>query len=213
MYCDETGGDYFDILEAVEHRGRIGVVVGDVVGHGVGAALLMTTVRALVRSSFQQTGPLADRMNSVNRLLFQDTSASSNFVTLFYLELDQTSQSLHWVRAGHDPAFSINCRTGEITEMMGDGVALGVDLDWKFAANELALSEDPQVILICSDGVFEATNEFGQSFGKARVYHLLKSITELESEKAVNRVIGEIQAFVKAASLDDDISVVVLRIG
>jgi sigma-B regulation protein RsbU (phosphoserine phosphatase) len=213
MYCDETGGDYFDILESVENKGKIGVVVGDVVGHGVGAALLMTTVRALVRSSFQQSGPLEERINNVNRLLFQDTAASSNFVTLFYLELEQAAKSIGWVRAGHDPAFMINCRTREITELKGEGVALGVDLDWKFSSNELPLSEDPVVILICSDGVFEATNESGESFGKQRVYQLLQSINELESEKAVNRIIGEIQSFIKAESLDDDITVVVLRTG
>ena len=94
---------------------------------------------------------------------------------------------------------------------MGKGVALGADPDWKFSGNELTLSDDPQVILICSDGVFEATNESGESFGKQRVYELLESITELESEKAVNRIIGEIQSFVRATSLDDDITVVVLR--
>ncbi|MBT8330573.1 MAG: SpoIIE family protein phosphatase [Desulfofustis sp.] len=213
MYSDETGGDYFDILESDKNKDKIGVVVGDVVGHGVGAALLMTTVRALVRSSFRQPGPLEDRMNDVNRLLFQDTSAASNFVTLFYLELEQAAKSLRWVRAGHDPALVINCRTREITELMGEGVALGADLDWKFSCNELPLSEDPQVILICSDGVFEATNESGESFGKQRVYQLLESITELESEKAVNRIIGKIQSFIKAESLDDDITVVVLKTG
>ena len=126
----------------------------------------MTTVRALVRSSFQQSGPLEDRMSEVNRLLFQDTSPASNFVTLFYLELVQAEKTMRWVRAGHDPALVINCRTREITELTGEGLALGADPDWKFSCNELELSEDPQVILICSDGVFEATNEAGESFGK-----------------------------------------------
>jgi sigma-B regulation protein RsbU (phosphoserine phosphatase) len=152
-------------------------------------------------------------MNDVNRLLYQDTSSASNFVTLFYLELGQAAKSMRWVRAGHDPALVINCRTREINEMTGEGIALGADLDWNFSCNELPLPEDPQVILICSDGVFEATNESGESFGKPRVYKLLDSITELESEKAVNRIIGEIQSFIKAESLHDDITVVVLRSG
>ena len=210
LYCDETGGDYFDILEADEHRGRIGVVVGDVVGHGVGAALLMTTVRALVRSSFQQTSNPEQMMNSVNELLFQDTEASGSFVTLFYLELDQSAKSLRWVRAGHDPAFLINRRTGEFVELKGEGVALGVDPDWNISCNELPLAAEPHMVVICSDGIFEATNEAGEPFGKQRVYELLPGITELESEKAVNRIIGEIQSFVKAATLDDDITVAVL---
>lgn len=212
IYCDETGGDYFDILEFGQRNEKIGVVVGDVVGHGVGAALLMTTVRALVRSSFQQSRTIEDMMNNVNKLLYQDTAASGSFVTLFYLEIDQLAKSLRWVRAGHDPAFVINCRTNEYSELIGEGVALGVDLDWKFTCNELLPSEDPLVILICSDGIFEATNESGEPFGKQRVYELLQGITTLESEKAVNRIIGKIQSFVQTATLDDDITVAVLRI-
>lgn len=212
IYCDETGGDYFDILEIGQRNDKIGVVVGDVVGHGVGAALLMTTVRALVRSSFQQSGTIEEMMDNVNKLLYQDTAASGSFVTLFYLEIDQTAKSLRWVRAGHDPAFVINCRTNAYSELRGEGVALGVDLDWKFTCNELLLSEDPQAILICSDGIFEATNEAGEPFGKQRVHELLQGITKLESENAVNRIIGKIQSFVKAAPINDDITIVVLRI-
>lgn len=212
LYCDETGGDYFDILESVEHQGRIGVVVGDVVGHGVGAALLMTTVRALVRSSFQQSSTPEQMMNSVNRLLFQDTEASGSFVTLFYIELDQPAKSLRWVRAGHDPAFLINSSTGEFVELKGEGVALGVDPDWHISCNELPVAEEPHMVVICSDGIFEATNEAGEPFGKQRVYEMLPGLTELDSEKAVNRIIGEIQSFVKAATLDDDITVAVLSL-
>jgi phosphoserine phosphatase RsbU/P len=212
IYCDETGGDYFDILEFGQRNDKIGIVVGDVVGHGVGAALLMTTVRALVRSSFQQSGTIEEMMDNVNRLLYQDTVASGSFVTLFYLEIDRKAKSLRWVRAGHDPAFVINCRTNEYSELRGEGVALGVDLDYKFTCNELLLSEDPQAILLCSDGIFEATNEAGEPFGKQRVYELLQGVTKLESEKAVNRIIGEIQSFVKAAPINDDITIVFLRI-
>ena len=211
LYCDETGGDYFDILESDEAIGKIGVVVGDVVGHGVAAALLMTTVRALVRSSFEQSGTPEEMMDNVNRLLFKDTGASGNFATLFYLELDQQANSIRWIRAGHDPAFVINCQTGEFKELRGAGVALGVDPDWNSVSNELPLTEVPQVILICSDGIFEATNEYGEPFGKQRIYELLPDITELSSEKAANRIIQEIQSFVKETTLHDDITVAVLR--
>lgn len=212
LYCDETGGDYFDILESDINNGKIGIVVGDVVGHGVGAALLMTTVRALVRSSFQQSDSPEEMMHNVNRLLFQDTESSGSFVTLFYLELDQPSHALRWVRAGHDPAFIIDCQTGEFSELKGEGVALGVDPDWKISCNELPLTAGPHTILICSDGIFEATNESGEPFGKLRVYELFPEIKELESEQAVNRIIDEIQSFVKGAALDDDVTVAVLRI-
>lgn len=211
LFCDETGGDYFDILESAEEAGKISVVVADVVGHGVGAALLMTTVRALVRSSFVQFKNPEEMMVNVNRLLFQDTTISGSFATLFYLELDQYSKSLRWIRAGHDPAFVVNGQTGEFFELKGEGVALGVDLDCKYVCTELPLAEVPQTILICSDGIFEATNESGEQFGKQRIYQLLPDIKNLTSEKTVNHIIGEIQSFVKGVPLDDDITVAVLR--
>lgn len=150
-------------------------------------------------------------MDNVNRLLFKDTGASGSFATLFYLELDQQANSIRWIRAGHDPAFVINCQTGEFSELRGAGVALGVDPDWNSVSNELPLTEVPQVILICSDGIFEATNEYGEPFGKQRIYELLPDITELSSEKAANRIIQEIQSFVKETTQHDDITVAVLR--
>lgn len=213
LYCDETGGDYFDILESTIEEGKTGVVVGDVVGHGIGAALLMTTVRALVRSSFRQSTTPEQMMDNVNRLLYQDTEISGSFVTLFYLDIDPSSKVVHWVRAGHDPAFVINCHTGEFSELKGKGVALGVDPEWKYSCNELSLGEEPHVVLICSDGIFEATNKSGEVFGKQRVCDLFTRITDVNSDKAVDLIIEEIQSFVEGAALDDDITVAVLRIG
>ena len=210
---NETGGDYFDILESAEESGKIGIVVGDVVGHGVGAALFMTTVRSLVRSSFVQSGTPEIMLDNVNKLLCQDTENSGGFATLFYLELNQSLKSLRWVRAGHDPAFAINCTTGKFTELKGSGVAIGVDPDWQYVCNELQLKELPQAIVICSDGIFEATNGAGEQFGKQRVLGLLPQIVNFPSEKAVNRIILEIQSFVEGTALDDDITVAVLRLG
>ena len=120
---------------------------------------------------------------------------------------------VHWVRAGHDPAFVINCRTGDFSELKGKGVALGVDPEWKYSCNELSLGEEPHVVLICSDGIFEATSKSGEVFGKQRVCDLFTRITDVNSDKAVDLIIEEIQSFVEGAALDDDITVAVLRIG
>ncbi len=213
LFCDDTGGDYFDILESAGEDGKIGVVVGDVVGHGVGAALFMTTVRSLVRSSFVQSATPERLIDNVNKLLSRDTQTSGSFATLFYVEVDHSLNSLRWVRAGHDPAFVIRCPSGKFSELKGEGVALGVDPDWEYVCNELQLHEVPLTIVICSDGIFEATNESGEQFGRKRVHELLPDLVNLTSETAVNHIICEIQSFVKGAALDDDITVAVLKIG
>ena len=210
LYCDETGGDYFDILKS-DDREKVAVVVGDVVGHGVGAALLMATVRALLRSSFNQSETTVETIQNVNTLLNKDTETSGSFVTLFYLEVEPTLKRVRWIRAGHDPALTINRRTGEISELKGEGVALGVDPSWIYKCNEFSLKDDPQVILICSDGVFEAVNGAGEHFGKQRVHELLTSIVDLSTETAVDHIMSEIQFFTKGTALEDDITVAVLR--
>ena len=89
LYCEETGGDYFDFLQAPAlGGGRLGIAVGDVVGHGVASALLMATVRALLRSRAFQGGDAGRIVADVNRLLCVDTAAASNFMTLFFALLD-----------------------------------------------------------------------------------------------------------------------------
>ncbi len=89
---------------------------------------------------------------------------------------------------------------------------MGVDPDWKFVCNQSPQESVPRTIVICSDGIFEATNRSGKQFGKQGVYELLPEIVEMSSEKAVSRIIEEIQSHVKGVALDDDITVVVIKI-
>lgn len=212
LYCDETGGDYYDILQFDKRDNRVGVVVGDVVGHGVAASLLMTTVRALVRSGYNQSRNPGTIISDVNVLLYQDTEASGSFVTLFYLEFDHSTRVLHWVRAGHDPAMMINCDTKELSELKGDGIALGVDPDWRFESNEISVRDEAHVVLICSDGVFEATNEYGEQFSRNRVQQLFLSRANSKPEIIINFIIDEIQSFTNEAPLTDDITLTIVKI-
>jgi len=118
LYCQETGGDYFDYIfrPGATGRPRWCVAVGDVVGHGISAALLMTTVRALLRSRLDQAGPMAAAVGDVNRLLCRDTASSGGFVTLFLLEVNPATGGLEWVRAGHDPALMYRAAADDFLE-------------------------------------------------------------------------------------------------
>lgn len=213
VYCDETGGDYFDILKFFENNGRVSVVVGDVVGHGVGAALLMTTVRALVRAFATQHGSPGTMMNDVNSLLYQDTVKSDGFVTLFYLGIDFQSKVIHWVRAGHDPAMVVNLKTGVFSELKGSGLALGVDPDWNYECNELHLNGEEYIILLSSDGALEAMNQSGEQFGKKRLQDSLINHSSLQPSAIVQSIIDEIKSFSGNVSQADDITLAVIKIG
>jgi sigma-B regulation protein RsbU (phosphoserine phosphatase) len=211
VYCDETGGDYFDIITFPENDRKVGVVVGDVVGHGIGAALLMTTVRALLRCRLSLPGRLDRIMNDVNSLLWQDTSKSGNFVTLFYLEIDRQRNTLHWVRGGHDPAMVYSPSRRQFSELKGNGLAFGVDTDWRFEYNELPLPDEEQLILIGSDGAWEVENGSGEQFGKERLGRLLAENSDLSPNEILRNIMAAIDAFRGEAPQIDDITLVVVK--
>lgn len=211
-YCDETGGDYFDIIPLPEKNGKVGIVVGDVVGHGIGAALLMTTVRALLRCRISQPGSLARIMTDVNRLLCKDTERTGNFVTLFYLEYDEINHAVKWVRGGHDPAIVYSPASNKFSELKGRGVALGIDPDCHFECNEMILPNEPLIILIGSDGVWENENPQGEQFGKERVRQIIAAGSALSPGSIVQSITDELQSFMGEKSQEDDITLAVIKI-
>jgi sigma-B regulation protein RsbU (phosphoserine phosphatase) len=101
VYCDETGGDYFDYLASDGlNSGKISIVVGDVSGHGVSSALLMATARAFLRQRSGLPGSISQIVSDVNRHLTRDVEESGGFMTLFNLTINAKSRSLSWVRPG-----------------------------------------------------------------------------------------------------------------
>ncbi len=211
LYCDETGGDYFDIITFPGNDKKVGVAVGDVVGHGIGAALLMTTVRALLRCRVFQPGRLDEIINDVNRLLYRDTSISGNFVTLFYLEIDRRQNTIRWVRGGHDPAIVYSPGSQQFSELKGNGLALGVDADYRFACNEMSVPDEEQLILIGSDGAWDVVNEAGEQFGKDRIGRILAANSDLSPDAILRKITEQINAFRGEIPQNDDITLVVIK--
>jgi sigma-B regulation protein RsbU (phosphoserine phosphatase) len=105
------------------------VVVGDITGHGVDAALLMATARAFLRMRASQPGTLTDTVTAMNRHLVEDVSETGKFMTLFFLTLDVGKKTIEWVRAGHDPAWLYDPDEDRFEDLKGAGVALGVTED------------------------------------------------------------------------------------
>jgi sigma-B regulation protein RsbU (phosphoserine phosphatase) len=132
IYCDQTGGDYFDYLVLPEENGRLSVVVGDVAGHGIASALLMATARALFRMRVSKSGTPADIVSDMNRFLSRDLQGSGQFMSLYYLVLDSINKAMTWVRAGHDPALHYIPSRDWFEPMLGEGLVLGVRDDWQY---------------------------------------------------------------------------------
>ncbi|MDH3559073.1 MAG: SpoIIE family protein phosphatase [Deltaproteobacteria bacterium] len=212
IYCDETGGDYYDFIEFSElGHGRVGVAVGDVAGHGIAPALLMTTVRALLRSRIIQPGSLAQIITDVNRLLCIDTSESGNFMTLFFMLMDSDNREVQWVRAGHEPALVYDPSTDSFSELYGDGIALGVDETWSFQENRQELWSDSQIVLIGTDGIWESENLQGEGFGKKRLREIIRSHKHHTSQEIVHAITKALADHRQTAPQQDDITMVVVK--
>jgi len=212
IYCQETGGDYFDLLSYPDNPGKVGVVVGDVVGHGIGAALLMATVRALLRSCAGHFESLSSTIKAVNETICIDTFKTGSFVTLFYLVIHSDSRKISWVRCGHDPAMIFSPTTGQFSELRGDGLVLGIDQSYPYKDYSLIYGEDRQIILIGSDGAWEIKNSVGERFGKERLNHMIASNHELSSKKILALITEEINSYRGEVPHEDDITLTIIKI-
>ncbi|PHR30222.1 MAG: hypothetical protein COA36_02225 [Desulfotalea sp.] len=210
-YCDKTGGDYVDIIKMSVDKRRATVVVGDVVGHGIGASLLMTTLRALLRGRAIMPGSPEDITRDVNTLLCQDTLRSGNFATLFYLTIDCTKKTLEWVRCGHEPALVYCPKQNSFTELKGPGLALGIDTDWQPTQNSCDFVNDNQIILIGTDGIWDVENNLGEQFGKTRTRNLIVENSALSAQEIIDNILKAIDIFRDQQPQNDDITLAIIK--
>jgi phosphoserine phosphatase RsbU/P len=208
LYCEETGGDYYDFLPITEDR--LAVVVGDVSGHGVSSALLMATARALVMQRAALPGATAGIVGDVNRLLSLDTSGTGNFMTFFYCELTAGLCEVRWVRAGHDPALIYDPRRDRFDELKGRGIALG--LDDSFTYEEYCRRINPaEIVLIGTDGIWEMRAETGEMFGKQRLKAILREYGSAGAGEIIEAIKASLNDFRGQRAPEDDVTMVVIK--
>ncbi|MFO7708435.1 MAG: SpoIIE family protein phosphatase [Desulfobacterales bacterium] len=213
VYCQETGGDYFDYIFRTGDAGirHLCIAVGDVVGHGISAALLMTTVRALLRIRLDGPGPIGEAVTDVNRLLCRDTEPSGSFVTLFLLQVEEATGRLAWVRAGHDPALFFCAASGEIQELGGPGMALGVEEAFSYPVASLPGLASGDIVLIGTDGIWETRNARSEKFGKIRSGEIMRRHRQEPSAVILGAVLHSLEEFRGDMPQEDDITLVVLK--
>ena len=210
--CDEIGGDYFDFLHDMEcPTDSFGIVVGDVTGHGVDAALIMTTARAFLRMRASQCGSIAQIISEMNRHLAQDILATGRFVTLFYMTIDPRQKCLRWVRAGHDPAILYDPDRDVFEELRGTGIALGVDKDLQYQENLKPNLKNGQIVAIGTDGVWEAFNKHGEMYGKERFRQIVRQNARAEARHILDQVYDDLARFTAGVKREDDITLVVAK--
>ena len=212
IYCDAIGGDYYDFLDGPDGAsGALRVAVGDVCGHGTAAALLMTTVRALLRSHSLQAGAIERVVSDVNRELTRDVKDSGRFMTLFVLEIDPGARQLRWVRAGHEPALVFHPDQDRFEELTGPGLAIGVDAGHVYQSQVKSVM-DGEVVVLATDGVWEARSPSGAMYGKARVLDLIRAHAALPAEGILQAVFTDLKGFQQTVKFEDDATLVVVKV-
>ena len=211
-YCDETGGDYYDLLDLrAVAPGRIGLVLGDVSGHGIPAAMLMISSGSILRNNAPRHGDnLSAAITELNRHLVRN-SDPGKFMTLFYGLLDEKSRTLSWASAGHDPAIWYHDESGKFTEMENTGMPLGILDDAQFGQADPVTLSAADIVVIGTDGIWEAHNSSGQMYGKERLADLISLHKDKSARQIASSVVESVLEFCSDTSPSDDITLLVVK--
>jgi sigma-B regulation protein RsbU (phosphoserine phosphatase) len=206
-----VGGDYYDFLMVGPHR--LAIVVGDVSGKGLYAALLVASLQARIQSVAPLHGhALEELVSKVDRLMYASTDGDK-YATLFYSVFDDERRTLAYVNAGHTPPLLFHREgTGRHVEWLGStGPVIGLveGAQFQMASLQLGVGDG---LLIHTDGVTEATNPAGDEFGEGRLANLATRIAHLPAAAMRDAILDEISRFVGASAPHDDLTLVVAKV-
>ena len=203
--ANDVGGDLVDYIPLGEQRH--GLVLGDVAGKGLPAALLMAKLQSTLRALAADETSFAALGEKMNRILCRD-GLPNRFATLVYLDLDERSGVVRMLNAGHMPPLVLRAATLE--ELPNGAIALGIMPDAAFSEQRVALSSG-DALVVFSDGVTEAMNANDEFFGDERLRSCLLPLARMTARDIGTRLLAAVDAFVADARPHDDLSLVVLR--
>jgi sigma-B regulation protein RsbU (phosphoserine phosphatase) len=211
-YCDETGGDYYDFLVLDKAApDAVLVALGDVMGHGVAAALVMAGVRAVLRDRAVAAGSLAELMGRLNKLISAD-HGGDRFMTMHLSVIDSTTGTMRWVSAGHDPVIVYDPVDGSFAEVGEGDLPLGVMDDTEYREQSSAPFRAGQILFIGTDGVWEMPDAKGDQFGKDRLRDVIRDSAAGTADDITRAVRERLTAFRGETKSVDDVTFVVVKI-
>lgn len=207
-----VGGDYFDYFD---NSGGVDVVIADVSGHSVGAALIMTEVRSTLRAETRRsigapTGP-AQVLRDLNELLHHDLTRAELFITMFYFRFLSETRTLKYANAGHNSPLLLRSSQSACALLDADGLVLGVKRAVDFEERSIGLSAGDK-LLFYTDGVTEAQNRRGDFFGVDRLCEAFRAHRDLAPETLITEVLADMREFCGDAPRSDDIAMVIMEI-
>jgi len=207
--AEATGGDYFDYLPMLNDR--LGIVVGDVTGHGVGPALLMAETRAYLRLLAGRREDVGEILERANSILAEDVG-SERYITLFLGQLDPKTRSLVYASAGHPAGYILDAGGAVKATLKRTGIPLGMRPDTKYtAAPEIALAPG-DLILLLTDGIEEASAPDDDLFGIERILEVARSHRQKPAREIVQALYEAARKFANYAPQVDDITSIVVKV-
>ena len=217
----QLGGDYYDfmslkanIAEKRREKGRWALVIGDVMGKGIPAGLLMTMLRGMLRAEVM-TGLPPDRiLYDLNQLALYDLDQSHRFVTLFYSDYDPRTKKLRYSNAAHNPPLLWKSSEQKIIKLDAEGFVLGLQKDANYQCCEIKLNHN-DIVLYYTDGVTDTFNSQGERFDENRLINTFTKLCKrsLSSKEILNKIFKTLDNFTGInRHLEDDASIVVFQV-
>ncbi len=202
-----TGGDFFDYIPMP--NGCIGIVCGDVSGHGIGPALLMALVHSYLRALARTHVDPAEILTKANRLVHDDME-DDRFITLFFARLDPSTRALVYAGAGHEAHLIDAC--GKVTTLSSTGLPLGILEEGEIGQGPSIILEHEQILLLLSDGILETRSAGGEQFGLARVLETVKVHRQKPVQEIAEAIYQAARDYAGNVAQDDDMTIVIVRV-
>lgn len=202
----EVGGDYYDFLDL--GQARFGLVIGDISGKGIGAALLMANLQANLRSQSAIALDQPQRfLQSVNQLFYENTTDSA-YATLFFAEYEDQAMELRYANCGHYSPLLFR-RDGTVERLQSTGTVLGMFPNWSCSIENCRLFPG-DILALYTDGITESFNDAEEEFGEERLIEVLLRDREKSSQALLTAIVDEIQRF-SPHEQHDDITLIIAK--
>jgi serine phosphatase RsbU (regulator of sigma subunit) len=203
-----AGGDCFDFLTFAD--GTLGVVIGDVSGHGFSSALLMASTHAHLRSTSAAHSRIEDVLARVNSFISGEVEAG-RFITLFLCRIDVGPGEFSYASAGHCTGYVLTASAGVKAALSSTTIPLGIDRDTVFSTARSIKLDVGDIVLLCTDGVLEAMSADEELFGEDRALGLVREQSDLTASEIIARLYDAVRVFAGSDTLVDDFTVVIVK--
>lgn len=204
-----VGGDYYDFFKRDDHT--IDLVIADVSGHSVGAALIMSEVRTLLRAQANRATSPSVILSSLNQQLYDDLNRAELFITMFYARYNAATGKLSYANAGHNRPLVYRYGEESCRELDAEGLILGIKQTVVFEEQAILLRAG-DVIFFHTDGIPEAMTQAGELYGTERICQHLSTVGHEPAGRIADSFYEQVQQFSGTQTLQDDISMVVMKI-